>query len=436
MPQPLSKPPGNGRLFLFPHVGAPQTRGNFIDVSGAVIVQREFVMRAFNRPMKCPALTCVSMLVLFSTCFAGDYSKFRCYRVLMFDTTAAGANVAGDVRDFPLAVALDESNFDFATAKPDGSDLRFTADKDDAPLPHAIEHWEPHNKSALVWVKIPVIRGGRSDQVVFMHWQNPEAASVARPADIFAPKEAFIGVWHLDDEGSSDADGYKDATTNAAHGTGVNLSAGSRVAGRVGKGLGLDYAKRQWVKVDTEKRTLFDVTTHVTFSIWAKARSFGNTKSVDGRTLVGYETMFAKGDNSWRVQKFGVRSWHTPPADLVEICVEKAPRGDLCAIGRTDMKLDTWYHFVGVHDFPHVKLYVNGALEMVHRYDVPWTSGDHPVGIGNQSQFPDKGRQWDGVLDEARVMNVAKDAHWIKLDYESQREGQKLVVFGRTHRRW
>jgi hypothetical protein len=381
----------------------------------------------------CIASCCV---VLAAASYAEDYSKWRCYRALQFDTTPAGANVSGDVPDFPLAVALNAANFDFATAKPDGSDLRFTNDKDDPPLPHAIEHWDAAAGSALVWVRVPRVRGNRNDQVIFMHWQNPEAASVARPAEVFATKDGFLGVWHLDDEGGTAPGGYKDATANEAHGTGVNLAPGSRVAARVGKGLALDYAKVQWVKIDSEKRKLFDVTQQVTFSIWAKARSFGNTRSVDGKALVGYETMFAKGDNSWRVQKFGVRSWHTPPADLVEICVEKAPRGDLCAIGRTDMQLDTWYHFVGVHEHPHVKLYVNGQLEMVDRYDVPWKSDDHPVGIGNQSQFPDRGRQWDGVLDEARVMNVAKDSHWIKLDYESQRENQQFLKLGRTHRRW
>jgi hypothetical protein len=57
------------------------------------------------------------------------------------------------------------------------------------------------------------------------------------------------------------------------------------------------------------------------------------------------------------------------------------------------------------------------------------------VGIGNQSQFPEKGRQWDGWLDEARVLNVAKDDQWLKLDYESQKEGSKLLVFGKTQER-
>ena len=84
-----------------------------------------------------------------------------------------------------------------------------------------------------------------------------------------------------------------------------------------------------------------------------------------------------------------------------------------------------------MHDFPKAKIYVNGVLEKVDTFDVNWISGDHPVGLGNQSQFPEKGRSWDGVLDEARALNVSKNDDWMKLDYESQREGSKLLVFGK-----
>ena len=120
------------------------------------------------------------------------------------------------------------------------------------------------------------------------------------------------------------------------------------------------------------------------------------------------------------------------PADLIEICVEKAPRADLCVVGKTDMVAGKWFHLVGVHDHPRARLYVNGVLDKEVTFDVQWTSGDHPVGIGNQSQFPQQGRSWDGLLDEARVMNVVKDEHWIKLDYESQREGQKFLTVGKA----
>ena len=134
--------------------------------------------------------------------------------------------------------------------------------------------------------------------------------------------------------------------------------------------------------------------------------------------------MFAKGDNSWRLQKFGVRGWHKPPADLVEICVEKDPKADLCVVGKTDMVTDQWFHFAGVHDHPQAKLYVNGVLEKAETFDGDWKSGDHPVGIGNQSQFPERGpllgrRAGRGArlnvvqgrpLDQARLREPARRA--------------------------
>jgi hypothetical protein len=83
-----------------------------------------------------------------------------------------------------------------------------------------------------------------------------------------------------------------------------------------------------------------------------------------------------------------------------------------------------------------VKLYVNGRLETVETIDSEWASEDQPVGIGNQSQFPDRGRSWDGILVETRVMRVPKDDHWIKLDYESQREGQRFLTFGKMRKRF
>jgi hypothetical protein len=142
--------------------------------------------------------------------------------------------------------------------------------------------------------------------------------------------------------------------------------------------------------------------------------------------------MWAKGDNSWRLQKYGIKSWHKPPAERIEMCVEQPPNADLCVPGKTDMVTGQWFHVVAVHDFPKARLYVNGVLDKEDTFDVNWKSDEHPVGLGNQSQFPEKGRQWDGWLDEARALSVAKDANWIKLDYESQKEGAKLLVLGKT----
>ena len=59
-----------------------------------------------------------------------------------FNATAAGANVPGDVADFPLLIRLDPSRMGFAEADSLGRDLRF-ADADGTHLPFLIERWEP-----------------------------------------------------------------------------------------------------------------------------------------------------------------------------------------------------------------------------------------------------------------------------------------------------
>jgi hypothetical protein len=365
-----------------------------------------------------------------------DLSKWSASAAIKLDTTKAGANVKGDVKNYPVAVTLDASNFDFAAAKDGGADLRFSKTAKADPLPYSVESWDKAGQKALVWVKLDVVKGNSKAQSFFMHWGNPEATDRSDSKAVFNAKEGFVGVYHLDEEGNTKEEGYRDATGNEAHMTGINLKPGARVDGRLGKGLQLNYADAQWVKLDhPKKKKLFDVTTRVTVSIWAKARSYNNKGDESKKSLPGYETMFAKGDNSWRLQKFGIKSWHKPPADLIEMCVEQPPNADLCVVGKTDMVPGQWFHVVAVHDFPKAKIFVNGVLEKEDTFDVNWKSDEHPVGIGNQSQFPEKGRQWDGILDEARVLNVAKDANWIKLDYESQREGQKFLAVSKPQRR-
>lgn len=354
------------------------------------------------------------------------------YRMaIRMNTTASGAGVSGDVTNYPLAVFLDASNFNFAAAIANGADIRFSEKPDGPFLPHSIEWWDPAAKEALVWVRIPLIKGNNRDQVVYMHWGNKSAPSADRSADVFPASEGFTGVWHLQEPGNTLPGGYADATGNEANATGVNMMPYSTVKGVLGKAQRFRYAEKQWIKVDSDKRKLFDHVERLTFSIWAYADAYSNPGDEAKRVLPGYETLFAKGDNSWRLQKYGVRSWHQPEADLIEICVERSsPRGDLCVIGKTDMRVKQWYHITGVHDFPYVHLYVNGKLEKTEKFDTPWKSDDHPVGIGNQSQFPEKGgRYWDGILDEARVIGKVKDAHWIRLDYESQRPGSRLLEF-------
>jgi hypothetical protein len=348
-------------------------------------------------------------------------------QTITLDTTATGANVLEDVRQYPLAVRLDKSRFDFDHARADGADIRFFDSAGNA-LPHAIELWDKASGSAAVWVLLDLVKGNSKDQSIVMKWGHSSAPDISDSKAVFKRQDGFVGVWHLDEDGNTGPDGYRDASDHEAHGTGVGMIPGSRVDARIGKGVHLDNPKGQdtarWIRVSGEKAAQFNPGPPITVSIWTLGYSY---------PIRSYETMIAKGDTSWTLQrvqygpgggaqKIGGQGYQT--------CV-RTPKYHLCAYNFAGQGLVTrqWLHFMVVFEEPSMKLYINGELNASESAG-PWEKGAHDLGIGNQTQHLGGRRQWDGILDEARVMQVARTASWAKLEYESQRESPTLLQFG------
>jgi hypothetical protein len=89
---------------------------------------------------------------------------------------------------------------------------------------------------------------------------------------------------------------------------------------------------------------------------------------------------------------------------------------------------------VAVHDFPEAKIYVNGVLEKESTFDVNWCPATTRWGSATSRSSPRRAGSGTASSTRRAVLNVAKDEHWIKLDYESQREDGKLLSFGKTSR--
>ena len=360
---------------------------------------------------------------------APSAAAWRYTRTITIDTTAAGANVPEDVANYPLAVLLDKRRFDFSQARADGADIRFFDARGRA-LPHAIELWDRESGSAAVWVLLDVIKGKSRDQSIEMRWGQPGASDISDSKAVFRRADGFVGAWHLGEDGSTSPDGYKDASEHGAHGTGVGLLPGSRVDARIGKGTHLDNPAGQetarWIRVSGDKTRQFNPATPITVSIWALGYSY---------PIRSYETMIAKGDTSWTLQRVA----YGPGGGAQKIagqgyqsCV-RTPAYHLCAydFAKQALVTKTWLHFMLVLEEPGMRLYINGEPNAAESAG-PWNKGEHDLGIGNQTQHLDGRRQWDGILDEARIMQGARTASWAKLDYESQREAPTLLRFGDT----
>jgi hypothetical protein len=352
---------------------------------------------------------------------------WRYAQTITLDTTATGANVPDDVEHYPLAVLLDKGRFDFSQARADGADIRFF-DAGGKALAHAIELWDREAGSAAIWVLLDRVKGKSRDQSIVMKWGRADAPDVSDSKAVFTRAHGFVGVWHLGEDGNTDPDGYKDSSQHEAHGTGVGLATGSRVNARVGKGAHLDNPVGQdtarWIRVPGEKATQFNPGPPITVSIWALGNSY---------PIRSYETIIAKGDTSWTLQ----RVQYGPGGGAQKIagqgyqtCV-RTPGYHLCAYNFAGQALVTrqWLHFMVVFEEPRMTLYINGELNASESAG-PWNKGAHDLGIGNQTQHLGGRRQWDGILDEARVMQVARGVSWAKLDYESQRVTPTLLTFG------
>jgi biopolymer transport protein ExbB len=104
---------------------------------------------------------------------------------VVLDTSASGAATKSTVSQVALPVRLHTGNFEFAKAKPDGTDLRFIAADDKTELPFQIEYFDPTNELAVVWVTVPSLLPNAGDQKIFLYYGNPAATAVTTGASAF-----------------------------------------------------------------------------------------------------------------------------------------------------------------------------------------------------------------------------------------------------------
>ena len=114
------------------------------------------------------------------------------------DTSSTGANITDAIGTTPILVRLHIGNFRFASAKPDGSDIRFVAGDDKTPLKHHIEKFDSLLGEALVWVGVPNIQAGAKSNI-WLYYGNQKALA-ANDAKGTYDAETLL-VYHFSERG-------------------------------------------------------------------------------------------------------------------------------------------------------------------------------------------------------------------------------------------
>ncbi len=119
------------------------------------------------------------------------------------DTSSTGANITDAIGSAPLLVRLHAGNFRFASAKPDGSDLRFIGGDDKTPLKHHVEKYDSLLGEALVWVNVPSIQAGAKNNI-WLYYGNQKIGAANDAKGTYDPDTLL--VYHFGERGTPSLD--------------------------------------------------------------------------------------------------------------------------------------------------------------------------------------------------------------------------------------
>lgn len=337
---------------------------------------------------------------------AVDYSAWAHHKDLYYDASAKGADLAADVRDFPVLIRLDTSNFPFAQARDSGQDLRF-AKGDGTPLSFEIDRYDRVAGKAEIWVRIDTIKAGHHGHLARVYWGNPAAGRAGSQAGVFRRGDGFVSVWHLRGQ-------YPTARANSVDSGMEAVPQGydgdEQSAGLIGYADSLDGAPagdhlQTWEPFD-------DLSGGFTFSVWAYP-----VTAAASAALIDFGNGTA-GDNIVLAREGG-------NGDLVFQAGRDTVASRVTATGA--FAPNVWQHIAVTVAGRSVSLYRNGILAASGDLGDSVASVRRGLNyLGRSSRATDA--YFAGKLDEPVVSRKARGADWIRLAYANQRADQVLVT--------
>lgn len=290
------------------------------------------------------------------------------------NTSAQGVETKEALSGVVVPVRLHSGNFDFLSAKPDGSDLRVVGADDKTPLKYWIERFDGANELAVVWVQLPSVAPGTDKNTVHVYAGNEKAAAEAGSAAIFDGAVLAAFSWSDKTPEAADASGQIKTTGPVARETN----------GQIGASLKLDGTP---VQINSDKLKATSGNPY-SVSLWVKPEAAAGT-----------------------VFKQGALSISLDGGKLA------ARLGGASAVGG-DLPASAWAHVAVTVGGGKLNLYLNGEpAASADLGQAPAIEGTVVLGEGVR-----------GLLDQLEVASTVRSAEWLKLAAAAQRADAKLVA--------
>ena len=287
-------------------------------------------------------------------------------------------------KDFPLLIRLNKDFFNFKEATKQGNDIRFSTENG-TPLSYQIEEWNVINETAIVWIKIPVIKGD-TIQRINIFWGNKNAKSESNGKAVFNELNGYQSVWHMQDlihdvVGTTKSINQGATTTLGIIGEAQHFNLGAGV--NCGDSI-VNYPNG--ANSSTTGAWFKSKKVNSTILAWGKEQR-------RGKIMMNYKS----------------------PSHIAIQCYFADVEG------KTKINSNNWNHVVHAYAKGESRVYVNGILDGISSpiLDIP-----KPVGMrmGGWNEY-----DFVGDIDEVRISSVRRSDDWIKMEYENQKNNQSLV---------
>lgn len=348
---------------------------------------------------------CVSILIVvlswslfLPSAMAWWNEEWQYRKKIAFDTTAAGADISGNMMEYPVLVRLHSGNFDFTRAKESGEDLRFVSSDDTTLLKYHVEMFEPFDEIAYIWVKAPSLAGSSNQGSIWLYYGNETAAAGEDKKSTF--DTLHQAVFHFNEIENLP----QDASSYGHHAS--EYSGGLGMAGAIGNGA--TFTGSGSVLVIPESPA-FSFSGGMTFSAWIK--------------------MFSPQDDAYLLYRGADQNFISIGVRDANLIVQINDGNQVYVNDPTTaIPLDSWHHLaVTITPQGRVTLYLDGAESqwMDTRVDLSSISGNVYVGSDARGE-----NSFSGDLDELKISGTARSANWLRADFTAQGADARLCTYG------
>lgn len=309
-------------------------------------------------------------------------------RQVVVDASATGADLQETLIDTPVLVRLHAGNFGyFADLAENGRDIRFMKD-DKTALKYQVEQVDILNEMALVWVKLPQVRGAVANDDFWFYYGNATAPDASDGAGLYDVAQAL--VYHFKDGEALP----QDATAYGSHA--ADSKAQIQSAGWIGAAAQLTSAGP--ITVNPAPQLAIAPDKGWTFSTWLKF----------DQPQTGTLLQVTEGNQGLQLTVNGssVSARWTGSSGSVETAPATLSAGQ-------------WHHLAVTLRSDRLQVYVDGVR-----------SGDAEIRLNALNPSIVIGGALNVLVDEVQIAGAARSDDWLKWAFRSQSPDFTVLGFG------